>query len=398
MFVRIAAFAFAGLLVACSVGDANTQSEDLVTSAPKPPAGLMLRGGGVPPSSATYMNSTVAYLLWQNVQKTATSAPDWSTLDAQLKNMHDANISHVRVRIMSGQYAPPWVRALGAPNPKEPYFQGTVPTSVVDCSGAAGPGVAAQNVQGPSACVPFFWTKAYLDAYQALMTSLESHLVALDLSTHSDVATVVDSACMVIYAEVFYRGQGVDYTNQTLYDAGLTHSADIGCQKRAIDIHKSVFGAKRRTSVAINDWDVVQGTPGSGGNYRTKVWNDPNVWGTYQFAEWAKSELDFGQGTLLEVQNNGLHSNSSCSGDPTNDYFCYIAQFQGRHGFQTQSYEPTPKSPSGASLTLLEDLDNGLKMHAEYIELPSGMTDADWKLMACYDHHLRVGDTSPCPH
>jgi hypothetical protein len=98
------------------------------------------------------------------------------------------------------------------------------------------------------------------------------------------------------------------------------------------------------------------------------------------------------------VQNNGLHSNSSCSGDPTNDYFCYIAQYPARHGFQTQSYVATPLSPSGASLTLLEDLDNGLKMHAQYIELPSGMTNADWKLMACYDHHLRTGDTSPCPH
>jgi hypothetical protein len=386
-------------LVACSAAEAtSTSSDDLITTAPKPPAGLMLRGGGVPPTSATYVNSSVAFIHWDKIQPSNATSFDWSSLDGELKNMHDANVTHVRVRIMSGPDAPAWVRKLGAPDPTHPYFQGTVPTSVVDCAGADGPGVAAQNVQGPSACVPFFWTKSYLDAYEALMTSLESHLNALDLSTHSDVATVVDSACMVIYAEVFYRGQSVGYTNQTLFEAGLTHTADVACQKRAIDIHKSVFGDKRRTSVSINDWDVPQATPGSNGNYRTKVWNEPNVWGTYQFAEWARAQLDFGQGSLLEVQNNGLHSNSSCSGDPTNDSFCYFAQYPARHGFQTQSYVASPKSTSGASLTLLQDLDNGLKMHAQYIELPSGMTDADWKLMACYDHHLRTGDTSPCPH
>ena len=391
--------ALVGLVAACSANDPTSTSEDdLITTAPKPPAGLMLRGGSAPPTIAqAYMTSSVALVNWAELQPNGPSDRVWTALDKQLLNMRAGNITHVRLRVMSGGNTPAWVRKLGAPDQSHPYFQGTVPKGVVDCTGSDGPGVAAQNVQGPSACVPFFWTKAYLDAYQALMTAVEAHLATLDTTKYSEVATVVDSACQVIYAEVFYRGQSVDYTNQTLYEAGLTHTADIACQKRAIDIHKSVFGDKRRTSVSINDWDVPQGTPGSG-SYRTRVWNDPKVWGTYQFAEWARAELDFGQGSLLEVQNNGLHTSSSCSGDPTNDYFCYIAQYPARHGFQTQSYQATPLSPSGASLTLLEDLDNGLKMHAEYIEMPSGLSTADWKLMACYDHHLRTGDTSPCPH
>jgi hypothetical protein len=47
---------------------------------------------------------------------------------------------------------------------------------------------------------------------------------------------------------------------------------------------------------------------------------------------------------------------------------------------------------------LLEDLDNGLALHAQYIELPAGMSDEDWTLMGCYDTHLLQGDASPCPH
>ena len=234
------------------------------------------------------------------------------------------------------------------------------------------------------------------------MTLVRAHLDTLDAqpTTYSNVATVVDSACMVVYAEVFYRGQGLGYANQTLFEAGLTHEADINCQKSAIETHKNVFGATRRTSVALNAWDIPQGDPG-GGDYRTSVWNDGGTtWATYQFAEWAKSELTFGGSTLLEVQNNGLHTNSECaaSDDPTTSYWCYIAAFAGSHGFQTQTYQATPLSPSGASLTLLEDLDNALAMHADYVELPGGMTAADWSLMGCYNQHLLAGKSASCPH
>ena len=233
------------------------------------------------------------------------------------------------------------------------------------------------------------------------MQLLDARL-ASDPAKYGVVSTIVDSACMAVYAEVFYGGQSDAPTNETLFEAGLTHPADMNCQQTAITIHKDVFGKSRRTSVAINDWDIVQGTAGPKGDYRTKVWYDGGTtWATYEFAEWARLQLTFGGETLLEVQNNGLHSTgASCpaGGAGTTSYWCYISQFPGRHGFQTQSYQATPHSPSGASLTLLEDLDNGLALHAQYIELPAGMTSEDWKLMSCYSAHLLGGEASQCPH
>jgi hypothetical protein len=339
---------------------------------------------------------------WSDIQATSPGDADWSTLDTQLAALAAAGVQHVRLRIMAGGDAPTWAKRLGAP--ASGYYNGV--TTAIDCSpktqGNAYGGVAAQNVQGPAACVPFFWTTAYLDQYRNLMQLLEARL-ASDPAKYAMVSTIVDSACMAVYAEVFYRGQGDGPTNETLFDAGLTHAADITCQETAITIHKEVFGASRRTSVAINDWDVVQGTPGPDGDYRIPVWYDGGTtFGTYEFAEWARQELTFNGATLLEVQNNGLHSTgASCpeSGTGTTSYWCYISQFPGRHGFQTQSYVASPRSPSGASLTLLEDLDNGVALNAEYIELPAGMSADDWALMGCYDAQLTSGDHGkPCSH
>ena len=372
-----------------------------VSTTPAPPSGLMMRAG-TPPGAPTesFVTSTVVMLNWSDIQPTnASDAADWSTLDAQLAALAKFDVQHVRLRIMSGGEAPTWVKRLGGP--ASGFYNGV--TKAIDCShtgqGDNYGGVAVQNIQGPAACVPFFWTGAYLDQYRSLMQLVDARLTS-DPQKYGVVSTVVDSACMAVYAEVFYRGQSDGPTNETLFDAGLTHSADMSCQETAITIHRDVFGSSRRTSVAINDWDIVQGTPGPDRDYRTKVWYDGGAtWATYEFAEWAREQLTFGGGeTLLEVQNNGLHSTgASCSssGTGTTSYWCYISQYPGRHGFQTQTYV---RSPSGPSLTLLEDLDNGLALHAQYIELPAGMSDEDWTLMGCYDTHLLQGDASPCPH
>jgi hypothetical protein len=375
------------------------------TGTPAPPSGLMMREHAPPgPPTETFVKSSVVMINWADIQPmNATDTADWSTLDDQIAALTKVGVQHVRLRIMSGGSAPAWVKRLGGPS--SGYFNGV--TKTIDCSSAKSPegqgptnygGVAVQNVQGPSACVPFFWTKAYLDQYESLMNLLAARL-ASDPSKYDVVSTIVDSACMAVYAEVFYRGQGDGPTNETLFEAGLTHPADMNCQKTAITIHRNVFGSSRRTSVAINDWDIVQGTPGplkhdGEGEYRISVWYDGGAtWATYEFAEWARAELTFAGETLLEVQNNGLHSTgASCPSDGTGttSYWCYISQYPGRRGFQTQSYVN--------SATLMEDLNNGLALHAEYIELPSGMTSQDWKSMSCFSESMASGDTSPCPH
>jgi hypothetical protein len=378
------------------------------TSTPVAPSGLMMRASTPPgPATQSFIHSSVVMINWSDIQPTSAADAEWTTLDNQLSALAAAGVQHVRLRIMAGGDAPTWVKRLGGP--ASGYYNGV--TTAIDCSrrgqGSSYGGVAAQNVQGPAACVPFFWTTAYLDQYRSLMQLLEARLTS-DPAKYDMLSTIVDSACMAVYAEVFYRGQGDGPTNETLFDAGLTHPADIACQETAITIHKEVFGESRRTSVAINDWDIVQGTAGKGtdgkpGDYRTAVWYDGGeTWATYEFAEWARQELTFGGVTLLEVQNNGLHSTgASCPSDGTGmtSYWCYISQYPGRHGFQTQSYVASPKSPSGASLMLLEDLDNGVALHAEYIELPAGMTAPDWALMGCYNAQLLSGDHSPaCSH
>jgi hypothetical protein len=384
-----------------SSADTSGAEHATESATPAPPAGLMMRERTPPgPPTETYVTSSVVMIDWSDIQPTnATDPPDWSSLDSQLSALAKVGVEHVRLRIMSGGSAPTWVKRLGGPS--SGYFNGVTPKSVIDCSPAGQGnekygGVAAQNVQGPAACVPFFWTQDYLDQYESLMTLLDAQLKS-DPAKYAAVSTIVDSACMAVYAEVFYRGQADGPTNETLFEAGLTHPADINCQKTAITIHKDVFGSSRRTSVAINDWDIVQGTPGSmkhdgQGEYRTSVWYDGGTtWATYEFAEWARAELTFGGETLLEVQNNGLHSTgASCPSDGTGttSYWCYISHYPGRHGFQTQSYVD--------SQTLKEDLNNGLALHAQYIELPSGMTSSDWSSMGCFSAHLLHGDTSPC--
>lgn len=404
----VALLAIAGATACGGAGSSDSDPVDdselasTTATTPAPPSGLMMRGGVPPTSEESYVTSSVAMLHWKDIQPSGPDDWDWSSLDHALGGLANAGVTHVRVRIMSGGDAPAWVRRLGAPDAAHPWFQGVMPKTTVDCSPTGGTdygGVAVQNIQGPTACVPFFWTTAYLNAYESLMTHLRAQLDSSP-QKYAIVSSIVDSACMAVYAEVFYRGQGVPETNENLWNAGLTHDRDIACQKTAITIHKNAFGATRRTAVAINNWDVVQGTPGPRGDYRTTVWQDATVWGTYEFAEWARAQLNFGNGSILEVQNNGLHTSSECvaGGTPTTSYFCFIAQYPRRHGFQTQSYQPSPLSPSGASLTLLQDLDNGLKMNAQYIELPGGMTAADWRLMGCYNQHLLNGDPSPCPH
>ena len=112
----------------------------------------------------------------------------------------------------------------------------------------------------------------------------------------------------------------------------------------------------------------------------------------YEFAEWARQQLTFNGHELLEVQNNGLHSTgASCpsGGTGTTSYWCYISQYAGSHGFQTQTYVDTA--------TLMADLNNGLALNAQFIELPDGMKDSDWSQMGCFSKHLLKGESSSCP-
>jgi hypothetical protein len=367
-----------------------------------PVSGLMMRDGlppygASPPGKETFITSSVMQLNWVDIEGTQGTFV-WSTLDTALMQLGDAHVTDIKIRLLSGGSAPGWAKQLGSTTG---YFNSPYGIDK-DCGADAGAewgGVAVENVQGPTQCIPFFWTTEYQAAYDSLMQHLAMQLASDP--KYAPITTIVDSSCMAVYAEVFYRGQSFGPTNHTLAVApstvgGLTPALDWACQKAAIMTHQKWFGATHRTALAINDWDLVQSAADAGSSYRIASWSEAESGqpGTLDFLNQVAIPA---LGSTLEVQNNGLHSDSGCSGSADSTYFCYIASYPGRRGFQTETYVPNPDG--GASETLLEDLQNGLKMNASFIELPDGMSDTDWTLMPCYQTALLTGGSgSSCAH
>ena len=121
------ALAFLASITALACGSTNeltsSTSADLAKT-PKPPTGLMMRSGNPPPASTqSFITSTVAMVDWATIQPTSSSDQNWTALDNMLATYANDGISHVRLRIMSGGGAPTWVKRLGAPNAKAPYFR-----------------------------------------------------------------------------------------------------------------------------------------------------------------------------------------------------------------------------------------------------------------------------------
>jgi len=171
---------------------------------PTPPAGLMTRSGKPPGApTETFVTSAVVMLNWSDIQPTnATDPPDWSTLDTQLSTLSKVGVKEVRLRIMSGGDAPAWVKRLGAPAPG--YFNGV--TTTIDCSPSGQGetkygGIAVQNIQHQTACVPFFWTSAYLDQYRSLMQLLDTRLTS-DPSKYDVVSTIVEARDFIVQRSV----------------------------------------------------------------------------------------------------------------------------------------------------------------------------------------------------
>jgi hypothetical protein len=214
-----------------------------------------------------------------------------------------------------------------------------------------------------------------LDAYEDLMTQ-----VAARYEGNPMVREVVDSACMTIYAEPFYRAHAHLQSNQRLWNAGLTPDADRACHERAITIHAQQFVATR-TALAINPWDLLDPTKTA---YHYLSWPE-----AHDFAVWARDLL----GGRLELQNNGLGETSSerCTTspvDPLASHWCYLQSIQGPKGFQTETWERL-----GGASGLYSAIQNGLSMGANSLELPGGYTGASMATLRSYDTDL---ETTPC--
>ncbi|MCY1019244.1 hypothetical protein [Pyxidicoccus sp. MSG2] len=360
-------------------------------------AGTMTRSG-VPPASATYVSSAIVMLDWADLE-TADQVFNWLPLRQAISSVTSGTgVTNVKLRIMAGIAAPAFVkRANDGAGPQYVNAPATSEGAAVDCSVSTQGGVGGYYPAGAN-CVPFFWSQAYMDEYRELMSALQDELLTNSTlyggrTLDQLVTTVVDSACMTAYAEPFYRAQLKGYTHQRLANAGLSHQTDLDCHMRAIDVHREVFGTSRRTALAINKWDVVQ--PGCtvsspSDQCRTQVWSNTSPWGVRELLEnHAKPKLTFGGELLLEVQNNGIGevATDRCTGGATGltSYFCYLRDYSGPRGVQTENWQNLNSSCTDLYLAL----DNAVAMNSHFAELPGGFGVCDHSVLACYDEKLR---------
>jgi hypothetical protein len=227
------------------------------------------------------------------------SGPGWDRVDAALRERPTAKF---RLRIMAGREAPDWAKRLGG--------------SCVQLEAPAS--------QLP-ACVPRFWTDAFLDAYGRLMTE-----VARRYDHNQRVLDVVNSACTTVWAEPFIRTGRNPAANQALWVAGLNQASDRRCFERSMELMDQAFKTTRISLATHLVWQVVVGQDGG----RT------GMEASWPAERELLNELRSRYGAKLVVQNNGLGGNEGCKGgEPlasAGSMWCWLATLSPPKGFQTE--------------------------------------------------------------
>ena len=218
----------------------------------------------------------------------------WGQIERALRD-HPAY--RFRLRVGAGRFAPEWVKALEG--------------GCVDVS---------QPASGLVACVPRFWTNAYLDEYIELMAE-----VARRYDDEPRLLDVVNSACTTMWAEPFIRAGDDGGSNARLWEAGLNESSDRLCLRRSTRAMARLFERTRISLATHLQWQIV-----------TAEGLDPS---------WAKQRnllnnlLDL-FGEELVIQNNGLGGDEGCarreSVEDATDMWCWIAALPYPKGFQTE--------------------------------------------------------------
>ena len=327
-----------------------------VSSSLKPTCrGLMTRAG-MPDSTTAYVDAAVAHVEWRALESSdqVFDGPGWAAIDRMVSAGYAT-----RIRVYAGISSPDFVKRLG---------HTPVSAGGIDCSRTGG--IAVVNPQsGIAQCSSFFWTAPALDEYEELMAE-----VARRYEGAPEVREVVDSACMTVYAEPFFRAHGDFGSNQRLANAGLNLAVDRACHERAIRIHERYF-PRTRTALAINSWDVIDPTDS---DYHRVSWPEAHA-----FADWARSVM----GSRLVLQNNGLGESDDCGAGTSVDtsVYCYLGSIAGPKGFQTETWERL-----GGATGLYDALDNALSMGANFVELPGGFKDANQSTLADYDRRLQA--------
>jgi hypothetical protein len=227
------------------------------------------------------------------------SGPGWDRVAAALRDRPDHKF---RLRIMAGREAPDWAKRLGG-----------------DCV----------EVQGPNsqirACVPRFWTDAFLEAYERLMVE-----VARRYDREPRILDVVNSACTTTWAEPFIRTGRNRGANLALWEAGLNQDSDRRCFEQSMQIMDRAFRSTRISLATHVVWQQVVGPDNAPTGMRPS-WPEERT---------LLNQLRSRYGAKLVVQNNGLGGGEGCSGgeplQSASSMWCWLASLPPPKGFQTE--------------------------------------------------------------
>jgi hypothetical protein len=227
------------------------------------------------------------------------SGPGWERIDAALRDRPDYKF---RLRIMAGREAPEWAKQLGG---------------------------SCVQVEAPAtqiaACVPRFWTDAFVDAYGRFMAE-----VARRYDREPRILDVVNSACTTTWAEPFIRTGRNRTANLALWEAGLNQASDRRCFERSMELMDQAFRSTRISLATHVAWQLVVGPEGSPSGMRPS-WPEERE---------LLNELRSRYGAKLVVQNNGLGGNEGCrGGEPlasATSMWCWLATLPPPKGFQTE--------------------------------------------------------------
>jgi hypothetical protein len=302
--------------------------------------GLMTSGwGGLPPANLPFVECAAVNVPWSALETADQrfDGPGWEKIEAARRRG-----LRIRLRIFCGIHAPDFVKRLGGVALSDPEHK-------LDAEKSGGVAIWNEFSKrgGVTAC---FWRPEVMDQYEQLMTE-----VARRYEDAPEVCEVVDSACMTVFAEPFYRAHGNAASNARLHQAGLNLERDEEAHKRAIQIHDRLF-RKTRTSLAVNAWDIVDDSP----SHHHTSWKE-----TRDFVDWARQRM----GQRLVLQNNGfwLDSEKALKQDPATSHLAYLYSVAGPKGFQ-----PRLNPQSDDQVFALIDL--AVRFRANFMEFGSFRT------------------------
>lgn len=268
--------------------------------------------------------------------------------------IRSGKIKGIRLRILAGIHAPDFVKRLG----HTPQF---VSGDGIDCSGSGGIAIMTTDGQG---CSSFFWTGEAIAQYRQLMVEVARRYDNTDPAKGGKILDVVNTGCMSIYGEPFYRAHEYDSTNQRLSNAGFSESLDLNCQEQAMAIHNDNFQVTR-TSLAVNSWDIINSQPP---DYHTVSWDKAKT-----FVDKWRNRM----GNKLVLQNNGLGEQEGCRVNPDGTEtslggpeFCYLKNKAPAIGFQTETFAKLATHAPDSITGLRWAVDNAIQAKARFVEVP----------------------------